>query len=157
MEHVIEIFHKGGPIMWPLLVCSLTALTVVFERLLFVAIDLFKRDPAALGNVLGLVERGDWAAAEIAAKASRDPVVRVLAAGRDAPATRLAEVMTPSPRTVGPEQSFGHALQLMHAHGFRHMPVVEGGRVVGIVTARDALDPDMEEFVCEVQRREGLR
>lgn len=81
MEHVIEIFHKGGPIMWPLLVCSLTALTVVFERLLFVAIDLFKRDPAALGNVLGLVERGDWAAAEIAAKTSRDPVVRVLAAG----------------------------------------------------------------------------
>lgn len=87
----------------------------------------------------------------------RDAVVRVLAAGRDAPATRLAEVMTPSPRTVGPEQSFGHALQLMHAHGFRHMPVVEGGRLVGIVTARDALDPDMEEFVCEVQRREGIR
>lgn len=87
----------------------------------------------------------------------RDAVVRVLAAGRDAPATCLAEVMTPSPWTVGPEESFGHALQLMHAHGFRHVPVVEGGRAVGIVTARDALDPDMEEFVCEVQRREGIR
>ena len=108
------------------------------------------------GNEVGavvVVESG----AVVGIFTERDAVVRVLAAGRDAPATRLAEVMTPSPRTVGPEQSFGHALQLMHAHGFRHMPVVEGGRLVGIVTARDALDPDMEEFVCEVQRREGLR
>jgi biopolymer transport protein ExbB len=81
MEHVLEIFHKGGPIMWPLLLCSLVALTVVFERLLFEAYDLVRRDGAALGKVLGLVERGQWADAEAAAKASRDPVVCVLAAG----------------------------------------------------------------------------
>jgi hypothetical protein len=35
--------------------------------------------------------------------------------------------------------------------------VVEDGKPVGIVSARDALDPEMEDFVCEAQRREGIR
>jgi len=87
----------------------------------------------------------------------RDAVFRVLAPGLDARTTRLADVMTPSPVTVDPERSFGHALQLMHEHGFRHVPVVENGKPVGIVSARDALDPEMEDFVCEAQRREGIR
>jgi CBS domain-containing protein len=87
----------------------------------------------------------------------RDAVFRVLAQGRDADTTRLVDVMTPAPVTVDPDRTFGHALQLMHSHGFRHMPVVENGKPVGIVSARDALDPEMEEFVCEVQRREGIR
>ena len=65
--------------------------------------------------------------------------------------------MTPSPLTVDPERSFGFALQLMHEHGFRHVPVVENDRPVGIVSARDALDPEMEDFICEAQRREGIR
>ena len=45
----------------------------------------------------------------------------------------------------------------MHEGRFRHVPVVEDGKPVGIVTARDALDPDMEEFVAEASRREGIR
>jgi len=87
----------------------------------------------------------------------RDAVFRVIAPGRDAQTTRLADVMTPSPVSVDPERSFGHALQLMHQHGFRHVPVVENGKPVGIVSARDALDPEMEDFICEAQRREGIR
>jgi len=87
----------------------------------------------------------------------RDAVFRVIAAGLDARITPLSEVMTPKPLTVDPDRTFGYALQLMHEHRFRHVPVVENGRVVGIVTARDALDPEMEEFVCEAQRREGIR
>ena len=87
----------------------------------------------------------------------RDAVFRVLAAGRDAPAVRVGEVMTPQPVTVGPEASFGHAMLLMHERGFRHVPVVEDGRLVGIVSARDALDPELEDFICEERRREALR
>jgi CBS domain-containing protein len=87
----------------------------------------------------------------------RDAVFRVIAAGLDARTTRLAEVMTPSPLSVDPERSFGYALQLMHEHGFRHVPVVENGKPIGIVSARDALDPEMEDFICEAQRREGIR
>jgi CBS domain-containing protein len=87
----------------------------------------------------------------------RDAVFRVIAQGRDPQATRLLDVMTPSPMTVDPERTFGHALGLMHDHGFRHVPVVEDGKPVGIVSMRDALDPEMEDFVCEVRRREGIR
>ena len=83
----------------------------------------------------------------------RDALVRVIAKGRDPLATRLSEVMTSDPRTAGPNESFGRALLVMHEHGFRHVPVVENGEPIGIVSARYALDPDMEEFVSEAQRR----
>ena len=87
----------------------------------------------------------------------RDVVYRVVARGLDAAATRLAQVMTPDPLTVTAEDSFGVALMLMHENGFRHAPVVEDGRPVGIVSARNALDPDLEEFEHEARRREHLR
>ena len=87
----------------------------------------------------------------------RDAVFRVLAQDRDSRTAHLAEVMTPSPMTVGPEKSFGYALLLMHENGFRHLPVIENGKLVGIVSARNALDPDLEEFVSEAHRREHLR
>ena len=87
----------------------------------------------------------------------RDAVFRVIAQDRDPRATRLDEVMTPQPVTLDPDKTFGHALALMHERGIRHVPVVEHGRAVGIVTARDALDPDMEEFVVEAQRWRSLR
>jgi CBS domain-containing protein len=87
----------------------------------------------------------------------RDAVYRVIAQGRDARTTRLAEVMTPDPNTVTPEESFGYALLLMHERGFRHAPVLEDGRPVGIVSARNALDPDLEEFEAEAQRRKHIR
>lgn len=83
----------------------------------------------------------------------RDVVFRVIAQGRDAQTTRLAEVMTTSPQTVDPGKSFGYALLMMHEKGFRHVPVIENGKVIGIVSARNALDPDLEEFVAESQRR----
>ena len=86
----------------------------------------------------------------------RDAVFRVIAQGRDAQATRLSEVMTAAPITVDPDKSYGYALLLMHEKGFRHMPVLEGGKLVGIVSARNAMDPDMEEFVSETQRRKQI-
>lgn len=86
----------------------------------------------------------------------RDAVFRVIAQGRDAQATRLADVMTAAPQFVGPDKSFGYALLLMYENGFRHVPVVENGKVIGIVSARSALDPDLEEFVSESQRRKHI-
>jgi CBS domain-containing protein len=87
----------------------------------------------------------------------RDIVFRVVAQGRDVLATRLAEVMTPAPVTVAPNETFGYALLLMHENGFRHVPVVEEGKPVGIVSARNALDPELEEFESEARRRTGIR
>jgi CBS domain-containing protein len=87
----------------------------------------------------------------------RDAVYRVIARGRDARTTRLAEVMTPDPDTVTPEESFGYAMLMMHERGFRHAPVIENNRPVGIVSARNALDPELEEFEVEAQRRKHIR
>src|SRR3954470_14067793 len=50
----------------------------------------------------------------------RDAVYRVIAGKRDPAVTRLADVMTPDPRTVNSEDSFGVALLLMHENRFRH-------------------------------------
>ncbi len=86
----------------------------------------------------------------------RDAVFRVIAPGRDSQTTRLADVMTTAPKTVDPDQSFGYALLMMHENGFRHVPVIENGRLIGVVSARDALDPDLEEFVSEAQRRKHI-
>ncbi len=87
----------------------------------------------------------------------RDAVFRVIAPGLDVETTRLADVMTRKPKTVAPGESFGYALLLMYENGFRHAPVVEDGVPIGIVSARKALDPDLEEFESEVQRRKQIR
>jgi CBS domain-containing protein len=83
----------------------------------------------------------------------RDIVFRVVGAGLDAAATRLADVMTRTPRTIEPDKPFGHALLVMQEHGFRHLPVVRNGKPVGIVSSRSAMDPQLEEFVFEEHRR----
>jgi CBS domain-containing protein len=83
----------------------------------------------------------------------RDAVFRVLAEGRDPKTTRLSDVMTPQPQTITPEKPFGHALLMMYESGFRHVPVVEDGKPVGMVSARDVLGPELQEFESELQRR----
>ena len=83
----------------------------------------------------------------------RDAVFRVLAEGRDPKTTRLSDVMTPQPQTITSEKPFGHPLLMMYESGFRHVPVVENGKPVGMVSARDALGPELQEFESELQRR----
>lgn len=87
----------------------------------------------------------------------RDVVFRVIARGLDAKTTLLADVMTAAPKTLTPGKSYGHALLLMQENGFRHLPVVENGRPVGIISSRNAMDPDLEEFVSDERRREHYR
>jgi CBS domain-containing protein len=83
----------------------------------------------------------------------RDALYRVLAQGRDPKLTSLRDVMTVDPVTLGPERTYGHALLVMYEKGFRHIPVVEDGRAVGIISSRNAMDPDMEEFVWQERQR----
>ena len=83
----------------------------------------------------------------------RDALFRVIAEGRVPEKTRLAEVMTHNPRTIAPDRPFGHALHLMHEGEFRHVPVVENGRPLGMVSARDALGPDLAQFASDLDHR----
>ncbi|MFO1283629.1 MAG: CBS domain-containing protein [Burkholderiales bacterium] len=87
----------------------------------------------------------------------RDAVFRVIALGLDPGKTTIAEVMTRDPKTIGPNRSFGHALAVMHDQGFRHLPVIEKGKIVGLVSARSAMDPDLEDFRAEANRRERFQ
>jgi len=74
----IEIFYKGGPIMWPLLLVSIVALTVVIERLLFILLDKKNRDPVLVGEILSQVEMGRTDEAVAIAGGSKDFVARAL-------------------------------------------------------------------------------
>lgn len=67
----------------------------------------------------------------------RDAVGRVLARRRDPAVTRLADVMTRDPQALSPDQSAIEALQLMWDGGFRHLPLVKQGKVVGVVSRGD--------------------
>jgi CBS domain-containing protein len=67
----------------------------------------------------------------------RDAVCRVLAEDRGAAETTLAEVMTRDPATMPPSNSAIEALRLMRDGGFRHVPVVADGKIIGIVSHGD--------------------
>ena len=84
----------------------------------------------------------------------RDALFRVVAEGRDAGTTGLGAVMTRNPRTIEADSPFTLALQMMYEGGFRNVPVVENGRPVGLVSARDALGPELKDFVFEMLRQE---
>ena len=67
----------------------------------------------------------------------RDAVHRVLADGKSAARTKLAEVMTPNPTTMPPGKTAIEALRLMQDGRYRHVPIVDGEKVMGIVSRYD--------------------
>lgn len=67
----------------------------------------------------------------------RDAICRILADSRDAATTTLGQVMTTKVVALGPRDRAMDALHLMHDGGFRHVPVVEGGRVRALVLRSD--------------------
>jgi CBS domain-containing protein len=66
-------------------------------------------------------------------------VLRAAASGADLTRSSLSRWMTPDPVTARPEVDSGEAAELMLGGGFRHLPVVESGELVGIVSLRDLL------------------
>jgi CBS domain-containing protein len=73
-------------------------------------------------------------------------VMRAVAEGIG-PQTTVAEHMTPNPETLDAEDTTDHAAMLMIHGGFRHLPVVEGGRVVGVLSIRDLMRIVIEDTV----------
>jgi len=84
----------------------------------------------------------------------RDALFRVLAEGRDPQATELGEVMTAQPSTIHPDAPFIEALRTMHRGRFRHLPVVEFDRPLGMVSVRDALDDDLADLRAALEQQE---
>ena len=81
-----------------------------------------------------------------------DLIRKVVAAGLDPDQTALSLVMTRDPQTVGPNDSAIEALHRMQDGRFRHLPIVEKGRLVGILSRRDFLGYEFDEL----ERQEKL-
>jgi CBS domain-containing protein len=86
----------------------------------------------------------------------RDALTRVLAVGLDPLHTKLGQVMTRKPDAMAPDKPFGHALIRMHEKGYRHMPVCENGRPLGVVSMRDARPPELNALESDIEQREHI-
>jgi CBS domain-containing protein len=75
----------------------------------------------------------------------RDVVRRVVAVGRPVERTRIGEVMTPEPVTAAPGDERALAVLQMERIGCRHLPVVQHGAVVDMLSIRDLLFGELEE------------
>ena len=64
-------------------------------------------------------------------------VLKAAASGADLSASRVSDWMTPDPQSGSPDTSAEEAAQIMLLNGFRHLPVVEGRTVCGVVSLRD--------------------
>ena len=76
--------------------------------------------------LVGIVTQGDCA-------------IKVLLPGLDAKQTPVRRVMTASPVTVKPDDQLDGCMALMAARGFRHLPVLDGGKVVGVISIGDVV------------------
>jgi len=76
-----EIFISGGPVMYPLLACSIMTLAVIIERAVFWIIVWAREDQALVDRVLELCREGNWEAVRTTAAGSKNYVIRVLISG----------------------------------------------------------------------------
>lgn len=82
----------------------------------------------------------------------RDIMNRVVAVGRTPGTTAVSEVMTASPRTVDAGESIEECLFIMREFGFRHLPIVDGNEVKGLVSLRDVLTYQVAQIERESRR-----
>jgi CBS domain-containing protein len=82
----------------------------------------------------------------------RDIMNRVVAVGRTPGHTKVAEVMTANPRAVSVDESVAECLFIMHEFGFRHLPIVEGKELRGLVSLRDIVNVQAAEMERQTRR-----
>jgi biopolymer transport protein ExbB len=78
---MLNFFIKGGPVMWPLLACSLAALTVIIERAIFWVRERRSRDQRLVDKILELAEQDEYIEAARIGSGSNDYVARILICG----------------------------------------------------------------------------
>jgi len=81
MQTVWHLFQSGGPVMWPLLACSIITLTVILERAFFWIGLERKRNRPLMNEVLEIARYGDWERIKAQTAGCRDHVIRMLAVG----------------------------------------------------------------------------
>ncbi len=85
----------------------------------------------------------------------RDISVKIIANGKDSDKTKISQVMTKNPVTISPDDLAMDALQKMCELGFRHLPIVDGERVVGMVSVRDLYVTVQEQLEDDMKFRDA--
>jgi biopolymer transport protein ExbB len=78
---MLELFNSGGPVMYPLLLCSIAVLFVIAERTLFWLALEARRDRKLLDEVLEIARSGDWQHLKERVEGCRDYLIRILVIG----------------------------------------------------------------------------
>lgn len=81
LRYALELFDKGGPVMWPLLICSFLALTIALERIIHLLRLRFATDDKLIDEIFDLVEKGRCDDAVSKGGDSGDPAVSVMVQG----------------------------------------------------------------------------
>jgi CBS domain-containing protein len=82
----------------------------------------------------------------------RDIMNRVVAVGRTPGLTTVSEVMTANPRAVNLDETVDECLFIMHEFGFRHLPIVEGKQLRGLISLRDLVKRQAAELERQNRR-----
>jgi biopolymer transport protein ExbB len=76
-----DVFDKGGPVMYPLLACSIIALAVVIDRAIFWLKLGLQRKPSLVDEILELSRQGDWESIRIKTTNTKDYIIKILVSG----------------------------------------------------------------------------
>jgi CBS domain-containing protein len=115
-------------------------------------------DQNGVGAVLVVEGSGDMAEL-LGLFSERDLLHRVVAAGLDPETTPIGSVMTKDPITVGPETHVRECAELIRERGFRHLPVVQDGKPIGVLSVRDFQQyvvSGLETLIDQARYREAL-
>ena len=85
----------------------------------------------------------------------RDMTARVIAAGQNPETTLARDIMTRNPDTLSPDDRASDAIRLMRERNYRHLPVVDGANVVGMVSVRDLYAVYNTELEQDLKHREA--
>ena len=85
----------------------------------------------------------------------RDIVTRVVAAGRNPNQTAVEDAMTANPETLTPSATAEEALILMRLKGFRHLPIVSEGKILGMISLRDLYATIKEDLENGIRSRDA--
>jgi CBS domain-containing protein len=93
------------------------------------------------GSLLGIISERDYAR-------------KVILKNRSSHDTPVGDIMTSPARTVSPNDTVHHCMELMTEGRFRHLPVVEGGRVVGMLSIGDLVKAVIEDQIQQIEQLE---